>query len=159
MKSLLYFKYFVIFFFLQTGISNAQTTFSNEGAIEFIKDYYSNFQTGYDFDGKYKFISNNYKATFSDSNFTLTFDTFDDNKITQHQTVTFNLKDITAIEPNGGDVIEILGTETIILPICGKLAFKTKEEAYEINIYYEVDEDVTTTEIYKGFVSIWKSHI
>jgi hypothetical protein len=37
------------------------------------------------------------------------------------------------------------------MPICGKLGFKTKDEVQDINIYYEVDEDVTTTEIYKAF--------
>jgi hypothetical protein len=78
MKPLLCFKYLVILFFLQTASSHAQTTFSNESAIEFIKNYYTDFQTGYNFDEKYKIVSNNYQAAFSDSVFTLTFDSFDE---------------------------------------------------------------------------------
>jgi len=135
--------------------SNAQvSTFSKKEAIEYIRDYYSNYQTGYDFDSMYKVISNNYTATFSDSIFTLTFDTFDEHKITQNQTITINLKEVMSIEPNGMDTLEILGLETLIMPICGKLGFKTKDEVQDINIYYEVDEDVTTTEIYKAFEEV-----
>ncbi|MGV8946370.1 MAG: hypothetical protein ACOH1N_08080 [Lutibacter sp.] len=139
----------LLLFFLN---SNAQVSnFSKKEAIEYIINYYSDFQTGYDFDGKYKFISNNYKATFSGLSFILTFDTFDENKNIQNQTITFNLKDIIAIEPNGTNVVEIFDTETLILPICGKLAFQTKDKIQDINIYYEVDEDVTQTNIYKAF--------
>jgi hypothetical protein len=139
----------LLLFFLN---SNAQvSTFSNTEAVDYITNYYANFKTGYDFDSKYKVISNNYNATFSGSIFTLTFDTFDEHEITQNQTITINLKEVMSIEPNGMDTLEILGLETLIMPICGKLGFKTKDEVQDINIYYEVDEDVTTTEIYKAF--------
>lgn len=126
-------------------------------SLEYIKDYYSDFSTGYDFDGKYVTLSENYKATFSDSKFTLTFDSLDENKILQKQTLTINLNDVISIEPNGTDVVEIFGNDPLIVPICGKLAFKTADESFEINIYYEVDEDVERTEIYKAFKELKKN--
>ena len=151
MKKIFLNSVLLLFFFN----SNAQdSNFTKKEAIEYITNYYSHFQTGYDFDGKYKVVSNNYKATFSGSNFSLTFDTFDENKNTQNQTITFNLKDVVSMAPNGGDTVEILGTETIMLPICYKLAFKTKDESHNINIYNEVDEDVTETEIYRAFETL-----
>ena len=52
--------------------SNAQN--ERAKAIAYIQDYYEQFETGYDFDGKSITLSKNYKATFSDSVFTLTFD-------------------------------------------------------------------------------------
>jgi hypothetical protein len=120
-------------------------------AIDYIKRYYFDFSTGYDFDGKYVTITDNYKVKFNESQFTLTFDTFDNNSKSNSTTVSFNLKEVMSIEPNGMDTMEILGLETQIIPICGKLGFKTKDKVQDINIYYEVDEDVTTIEIYKAF--------
>lgn len=158
MNARLCFKYFAFFIFLQTAISHAQTTFSNEDAIEVIKDYYSEFNTGYDFDGNYKILTNNYKATFSGSIFTLTFDTFDENENPQNQTKTINLKEVVSIEPYGTDVVEIKDNDPFIIPINGKLAFFTEKEIIEIPIYYEVDDDVTTSQIYKAFETILKYH-
>jgi hypothetical protein len=126
-------------------------------AMKFIQDYYSDFSTGYDFNGKYVALSNNYKATFSDSIFTLTFDVIDENKNIQNQTVTINLKDVISMAPNGTDIVEIFGNDPLIVPICGKLAFITNNESYYININYEVDEDVEQTEIYKAFVELIKT--
>ncbi|MEO6949949.1 MAG: hypothetical protein ABI123_10000, partial [Ginsengibacter sp.] len=126
MKPLLCFKYLVILFFLQTASSHAQTTFSNEDAIELIKDYYANFKTGYDFDGKYVIVSNNYQATFSSSTFTLTFDTFDEKENIHHQKIIINLKDVLSIEPFGGQTVKIHSSEPIIIPICLHVGFKTK---------------------------------
>ena len=128
----------------------------NNNAIKFIKEYYSGFRTSYDFDGKYIVISENYKATFSDAIFTLTFEAFDENKTIQQQTITINLKDVLGIEPYGTDVIEIIDNDPLIVPICGKLAFITAKETYNINIYYEVDDDVEQSEIYKAFEKLIK---
>lgn len=126
MKNYLY----ISLFFLYIPIaSNAQQTNTFNESISYIKDYYSSFETGYDFDGKHIVISNNYKAIFSGSNFTLTFDTFGENKNIQNQTITINLKDVLSIEPNGTDVVEIFGNNPFILPICGKLAFITNMES------------------------------
>lgn len=94
-----------------------------KSSLEYIKDYYSDFSTGYDFDGKYIVISDNYKATLTDAIFTLTFESIDENKNLQKQTVTFSLKDIVSIEPNGTDVVEIFGNDPLIVPISGKLVF------------------------------------
>lgn len=123
-------------------------------SAEYIQDYYSLFDTGYNFDGQYITLSDNYKAVFSDSIFTLTFDRADENEILQKQTITINLKDVVTIEPNGTDVVEILENNPLFLPICGKLVFNTASESYEINIYYEVDEDVERTQIYKAFKNL-----
>lgn len=38
--------------------------------------------------------------------------------------------------------------------ITRRLTFKTKTEEYNINIYYEVDDDVEQTEIYKAFAEL-----
>lgn len=125
-------------------------------SLEYIKEYYSNFSTGYNFDGKYITVTDNYKTKLSGSLFTLTFDTFDTNHNKQNKTVSFNLKKIISIEPFGGDNIEIIGDETLIIPLNGEIAFKTKTEEYNINIYYEVDDDVEKTEIYKAFEELIK---
>lgn len=119
--------------------------------------YYSDFQTGYDFEGEFKIFSNNYEATFSGSTFTLTFDTFDENGKPFNKTKTIQLKDVVSIEPYGTDLVEIHGDESFMLPISGKLAFFTKKEVFEIPIYYEVDDDVTTSKIYKAFEKLLKS--
>jgi len=134
----------------------AQKIYTVDDSVKYIQDYYSNFSTGYDFNGKYVALSNNYKATFSDSIFTLTFNVIDENKNIQNQTVTINLKDVVNLEPNGTDVVEIFGNDPLIVPICGKLAFITNNESFDINIYYEVDEDVEQTEIYKAFKELIK---
>ncbi|PKP25577.1 MAG: hypothetical protein CVU03_07615 [Bacteroidetes bacterium HGW-Bacteroidetes-2] len=127
-------------------------------SLEYIQDYYSDFSTGYDFDGKYISLSDNYKAIFSDAIFTLTFNTYDEQNNISEQTITINLKNIVSIKPNGTDVVEIFGNDPLIVPICGKLAFKTKTEEYDINIYYEVDEDVERTKIYKTFKTLIETH-
>lgn len=125
-----------------------------DDSIKYVQDYYSDFSTGYHFDGKDIMLSENYKATFSDGNFILTFDKADKNEILQKQTITINLKNVVRIEPNGTDVVEVFGDEPYALPICGKLAFISANESYEINIYYEVDEDVEQTQIYKAFKTL-----
>lgn len=145
----------LLLLFLCAFISNAQD--SKHNSINYIKDYYSNFETGYDFDGKYIPISGNYKAVFSDSIFSLTFDSFDKQNKIEKQNITINLKDVISIEPNGTDVVEIFGNDPLIVPICGKLAFITNNESYYININYEVDEDVERTEIYKAFKELKKN--
>lgn len=144
----------LLFLLLCAFTSKAQD--SKQNALEYIKNYYSNFETGYDYDGKYIQISGNYKAVFSDTIFTLTFDSFDKQKNIEKITITINLKEVISIEPNGTDVVEVLGNDPLILPICGKLAFRTKTEEYNINIYYEVDEDVEQTKIYKAFEELIK---
>lgn len=128
-----------------------------DDSVKYIQDYYSNFSTGYNFNGKYVMFSENYKATFSDAIFTLTFDSIDENKNFKKQTITINLKDVISIEPNGTDVVEIFGNDPLIVPICGKLAFKTANESFEINIYYEIAEDVEQTKIYKAFEKLIKT--
>lgn len=157
MKTRLCFKYFTFFFFLQTATSNAQTTFSEEAAIEYIKDYYSNLQTGFDSDG-YNIVTTNYKATFTDRVFELTYDEYDTNTAEKKEThtVTFNFNDIESIEPMGMENAAIYGDETIYIPLNAKLLFKNATNKYYINIYYEVDDDVTTTEIYKAFKKVLK---
>ncbi|WP_034917658.1 hypothetical protein [Gillisia sp. CAL575] len=125
-------------------------------SIIYIQDYYSSFSTGYDFDGKDIVLSNNYKAIFSGFIFTLTFDTFDEQKNLNNQTITINLKEVISLEPNGTDVVEIYDFETLVIPITGKLAFITADESYDVNIYYEVDEDVEQTKIYKAFEDLIK---
>lgn len=157
MKTRPYFKYLITIIFLQTAISNAQTNFSNQEAIDFIKEYYSEFDRGYDFDGTYTLISNNYHPTFSDSIFTLTFDSYDENKNPQHQKITINLKTVTSIEPYGGDVVEVHTDDPFSIIINGNLGFFTENEVFEIPIYYQVDEDVTTSQIYKAFEVIWQN--
>ena len=132
----------------------AQKIETVDDSIKYIQDYYSDFSTGYDFDGKDITLSDNYKATFSDSIFTLTFDKADENEILQKQTIIIKLNDVVSIEPSGAEMVEIFGDETYAIPICGKLAFITATETYEINIYYEVDEDVERTQIYKAFTEL-----
>ncbi|PKA83903.1 hypothetical protein ATE92_2072 [Ulvibacter sp. MAR_2010_11] len=129
---------------------------TNSDAYKFIQNYYSTFATGYDLDDRYVIISENYKAIFSDTTFTLTFDTIDKNRDLQKQIVSIDLKDVISIEPNGLDVVEIMDYETYAIPVCWKLAFITANETYVINIYYEVDEDVEQTEIYKAFENLIK---
>ena len=127
-------------------------------SLEYIQDYYSDFSTGYDFDGKYISLSDNYKAIFSDAIFTLTFNTYDEQNNISEQTITINLKNIVSIKPNGTDVVEIFGNDPLIVPICGKLAFKTADESFEININYEIAEDVEQTKIYKAFNELIKNN-
>jgi len=147
---------FIIIFLVISQSLVAQKIDTVDDSVKYIQDYYSSFSTGYDFDGKYIVISENYKATFSDAIFTLTFDTFDEYKDIQKQTITIDLKDVVSIEPNGTDVVEIFDNEPLLIPISGKLAFKTANESYEINIYYEVDEDVERTQIFKAFEKLLK---
>lgn len=146
--------YYYVFFLLCALTSKAQSDYAFYKPVEYIKDYYSNFSTGYDYDGKYIPISGNYEAVFSDSIFSLTFDSFDKQNTIEKKTITINLQDVISIEPNGTDVVEIFGNDPLILPICGKLAFKTKTKEYTTNIYYEVDDDVEQTEIYKAFAEL-----
>jgi hypothetical protein len=37
------------------------------------------------------------------------------------------------------------------------MAFTMVNESYDINIYFEVDEDVTTSQIYKAFEELTKN--
>jgi hypothetical protein len=141
----------IIFIFSITLSLKAQQTSSLEASTTYVQDYYSTYETGYDFDGTYVVISNNYKATFCDTIFTLTFDAIDENKNLQKQSVTIHLNDVISIEPNGTDIVEIFGDTPLVVPLCGKLAFFTNTEIYEINIYYEVDANVEDSEIYKSF--------
>lgn len=145
---------FIIILMLVTQFVAGQETEPANDPVKYIQDYYSNFGTGYDFDGKYITLSNNYKTIFSDSTFTLTFDRVDENKVLQKQTIVINLKEVVSIGPNGTEVVEILGDDHFIIPICGKLAFKATHKYDEINIYYEVDEDVEQNKIYKAFETI-----
>lgn len=46
----------------------------------------------------------------------------------------------------------------MVILINGRLAFKTKTVEYNINIYYEVDDDVEQTEIYKAFKTLIETH-
>ena len=125
-----------------------------DDSIKYIQDYYSDFSTGYHFDGENITLSDNYKATILEGVFTLTFEKADENEILQKQAITINLKDVESIEPNGTDVVEVYGDEPYGLPICGKLAFITASGSDEINIYYEVDEDVEQSQIYKAFATV-----
>ncbi len=145
----------LLFFLFCAFTLKAQNT--KNSSITYIQDYYTDFSTGYDFDGKYITLSDNYKAAFYGSIFTLTFDSIIENKSLKKQTITINLKDIVSIEPNGTDVVEIFGNDPLIVPISGKLAFLTANESFNINIYYEVDEDVEQTEIYKAFLELIKT--
>jgi hypothetical protein len=148
---------FIIALFLISQFVVAQKIEPVDDSVKYIQDYYSGFSTGYDFDGKYITFSDNYKATFSDAIFTLTSDSIDEKKNLQKQTITINLKDVLSMKPNGTDVVEIFGNDPFILPICGKLAFKTATEEYNLNIYYEVDDDVEKTKIYKAFQELIKT--
>jgi hypothetical protein len=145
-----------LFFLLCVFITQAQD--KKHSAIDYIKEYYSGFKTGYDFDGEYKVISDNYKASFANSIFTLTFDTFDENIVIQKQTISIDLKEVIKMSPNGVAIVEIKDDVAYAIPICGKLAFTTPNESYEINIYYEVDNDVEQTEIYKAFEELMNSY-
>jgi hypothetical protein len=51
--------------------------------------------------------------------------------------------------------------QKLLLPICDKLAFQTKDKIQDINIYYELDEDVIQSEIFKEgtFLDFLKSEI
>lgn len=149
-------KYIFTIAIFSWHLTSAQQSYTTESYIKYVEDYYSNFQTGYDSNGKYKIISNNYKAIFSDSIFTLTFDIFDDYENIENKKITFNLKDVVSIEPYGGNFIEIVDDETITVPISLSLGLKIKEEVFEITIYFNGYEDVATTEIYKAFESVWK---
>lgn len=139
----------LLFLFLCAFTLKAQEI--NNNSLEYIKEYYSNFSTGYDFDGKDITVTDNYKTKLSGSLFTLTFDTIDESQNKQNKTVSFNLKKIISMEPFGGDNVEIIGDETLIIPLNGEIAFKTKTEEYIINIYYEVDDDVEQSNIFKAF--------
>ncbi|MFT4849914.1 MAG: hypothetical protein ACI83B_002462 [Sediminicola sp.] len=147
----------ILLLYLSLCTFTLSAQYIRSGAVEYAEDYYSSFTTGYDVDGKYITISDNYKATFSDSIFTLSFDTFDENRGVQKQIITINLKEVISIAPNGTAVAEILDNDPSIVPIYGKLAFTTTNESYDINIYFEVDEDVTTSQIYKAFEELTKN--
>ncbi len=149
---------FIITLLLLAQCLVAQKIDTVDDSAEYIQDYYSSFSTGYDFDGKYIALSENYKATFSGARFTLTFDTFDENRDIQKQTITINLKEVISIEPNGTDVVEIYDFETLVVPISGKLAFITADESYDVNIYYEVDADVEQCKIFKAFKKLIETH-
>lgn len=151
-------KYLFIILLFTCKFACAQQINAKGTYTKYIEDYYSDFQTGYDFDGKYVIVSNNYKATFSGSFFTFTFDSFDENKNIQHQKIRINLKDVVSIEPYGTEVVEIYSDELIILPIRGRLALTTEKEIFKISIHYEVDGDVMKTEVYKAFEAVWKHH-
>ena len=69
----------------------------------------------------------------------MTFDAIDENNNLQKQSVIIHLNDVISIEPNGKDIVEIFGDTRLVVPLCGKLKSNTKNESYEINIYYEVD--------------------
>jgi hypothetical protein len=130
---------------------HAQQNKDIDTSIKYIQNYYSSFSTGYDSGGKHVVISENYNAIFSDTVFILTFETIDENKVLQKKTVSINLKNVERVEPYGTDVVEILGNDPLIVPLSGKLAFFANTEIHEINIYYEVDEDVERTQIFKTF--------
>ncbi len=147
---------FILIFWVFTGA--AQQTDNLQQAVNYIQDYYSSFTTGFDISGNYIALSENYKATFSDSIFTLSYDITDANKHYLSEKKTINLKNVLRIEPYGTDVVELTGNDPLILPVCGKLAFITNEEIFEINIYYEVDADVEQSEIFKSFNHLIESY-
>lgn len=134
--------------------SNAQNERSK--AIAYIQDYYEQFETGYDFDGKSITLSKNYKATFSDSVFTLTFDQLESQNQFKQVKIVINFNQILRIEPYGTDVVEIQDHDPYMIPITGKLAFITENQIHEINIYYEVDEDVELSTIFLSFDKLIK---
>jgi hypothetical protein len=141
--------------------ANAQNPdLSKQAAMDYIKNYYSDFQTGFDYDGKYITVTNNYKATFSNREFELTYDKFDTDSALkkQHQSVKFNFNDIESMEPLGMDNATIYGNETIYIPLNAKLLFKKGANEYYINIYYEVEGDVTKSKIYRAFEVIRNSY-
>lgn len=144
---------FIITLLLISQCLQAQKIGAVDDSKKYIQDYYSGFTTGYDYDGNYVTLSDNYKVSFSDAIFTLTFDTYNKNNI-QKQTITINLKDVISLEPSGSDSVEIYGNDPYIVPICGKLAFATNKEVYEINSYYEVDADVEQSQIFKAFAGL-----
>lgn len=146
--------FIILIFWFQ--FTNAQQINAVDNSIKYIQDYYSYFSTGYNFDGKYITVTDNYKAKLEDSQFTLTFDAFDTDNNRFKNTISFDLKEIISIEPYGVDNVEIIGDETQFVPLNGKIAFKTATNEYILNSYYEVDEDVEQTEIYKAFSELIK---
>jgi hypothetical protein len=147
---------FTLLLLSQFVVAQKIDTFND--AMKYIQDYYSSFSTGYDFDGKYVTVTDNYNTVLEDSQFTLTFDAFGKDNNRFKNTISFDLKEIISIEPYGGENVEIIGNETLVIPLNGKLAFKTANETYEIKIYYEIDEDVERTKIYKTFKTLIETH-
>ena len=139
---------------------------STKQALDVIQSYYKGFDTGYEFNGKHKVITNNYKIANTDCKFIVSFNVYDieDNKNTS--IIQFNWKDIETIDPMGTtDVADAVNEEKTMIPINGKLLFKTKSNSYVLcnnkkvkefylNIYYQVDNDVTTTTIYRAFMAL-----
>lgn len=148
-------KYILAFTLL---INVYQTNAQNERAkaIAYIQDYYKEFETGYNFDGKSITLSKNYKATFLDSVFTLTFDQLESQNQFKQVKIVINFNHILRIEPYGTDVVEIRDHDPYMIPITGKLAFITENQIHEINIYYEVDEDVELSTIFLSFDKLIK---
>jgi hypothetical protein len=131
-------------------------------AIRYIKDYYADFKTGYDTPGGYFTLTDNYKVDLHNSIFTVNYDTYMYREFIKAKTIQFDLKKVTSIYPNGTEILENYGYkigdyQMILTLICGKLAFKTATEEYNLNIYYEVDDDVEKTKIYKAFEELIKN--
>jgi hypothetical protein len=122
--------------------------------IDYIKAYYADFSTGYNYDGRYTLVSNNYKTVFTDTSFTLTFDVFNEEDSIQHKTTTINLKEVISIENGGGITVDIYDDIPYMIIISGRLAFKTANDSYEINIYHDYENELEQTKIYKAFENL-----
>jgi hypothetical protein len=150
----------LLFVLLSTCATQAQHNKTN--AIDYVKEYYAGFKTGYDSPGGYFTATDNYKVELHNSIFTISFDTYKYKEFIKTETIQFDLKNVTSIYPNGTEILENFGDKTgdyqmILTLICGKLAFKTATEEYNLNIYYEVDDDVEKTKIYKAFEELIKN--
>ena len=135
-------------------------------AIDYITKYYSDYSTNYDSERQNNVISGNYKASFSGSLFTLSFDyygfpPYNTNKVAQKEKISIDLKDVirfyldSEVIIKGDDVEEPYG-----IPICRILAFKTKNEIHKINIhcqFYIEERTIEQTEIYNAFQELINS--
>jgi hypothetical protein len=141
-----------IFLLLFVCHLNAQNPgFSREAAMDYITVYYDVFYTGYDFDGDFVTLTTNYKATFSHTVFTLTFDSLDENNKMQPQIITFDLKNVTSMGPSVTAIVEIVDVEIIRVPISQNIAFNTPEEKYYITVFFDGNLDLVDSEIYAAF--------
>lgn len=153
-KLLLLFAFLMVqpFFSQKTQEENT----SLKEAVAFITNYYQDFTTEYDYKGHYKMLSNSYKATFSDSKFSLSYKKYDDDNKATIITDTFDLKKVTEMHANGGELVEIKESEPVLIPVALRIGFKIKDKWESVNIYVEDEDDIAGTPIYKAFENVWK---
>ncbi|QDP85642.1 hypothetical protein FNJ88_08755 [Chryseobacterium sp. SNU WT5] len=68
----------------------------------------------------------------------------------------FDFRKVISMQPYGGELVSIHGTETEKIPVALRIGFKTKEEIETVPIYVEDEDDIKRAPIYKVFETLWK---